>query len=124
MATRPTASAVISPLPPAPGSRTSDDYDVKSAHDVETQPQDVVKEDPGVARIEALCESHGPAPCGQYAVNLSRSSLVRPHIRLWWRQDLDVVHVRSSSSPMLQKLLLMSFVWTQFHPPYILCHFP
>ncbi|TFK94589.1 MFS general substrate transporter [Polyporus arcularius HHB13444] len=63
MATRPTALAVTSPLAAVPGSRISDDYkdDVKSAHDVETQPQEVVKqeEDPGVARIEALYRVFG-----------------------------------------------------------------
>ena len=59
MATRPTAADMVPQLAAAASSaRTSHDYDSKSAHDVETprQPQNVVKEDPGVARIEALCE--------------------------------------------------------------------
>ena len=61
MATRPTAADIVPQLAAVDSSaRTSDDYDAKSVHDVETprQPQNVVKEDPGVARIEALCESH------------------------------------------------------------------
>ena len=59
MATRPTAADMVPQLAAADSiARTSDDYDAKSVHDVETprQPQNVVKEDPGVARIEALCE--------------------------------------------------------------------
>ncbi|RPD55466.1 MFS general substrate transporter [Lentinus tigrinus ALCF2SS1-7] len=62
MATRPTASAMMSSLATDSASRTSDDYDVKSARDIETQPHDVVKkeeEDPGVARIEALYRVFG-----------------------------------------------------------------